>query len=106
MGSSSSLGWPGNAEPEGEILILSAFGGLGVGFVWGWLVGNRSGRGTATFGSALTLCVATLVFAAEIFLVTNWLCVALFLAAMFVALESHFVWVSALQSRLTTDCLL
>jgi hypothetical protein len=85
--------------------MLSAFGGLGVGFVWGWLIGNRTGRGPVRLGSTLTLWMSTLVFAAEIFLLTDWLCVALFLAATFFTLESHLLWVSALQSRLTTDCL-
>lgn len=81
--------------------MLSALGGSSVGFVWGWLVGSHVGPRMPRFGPAFLLCLATFVFATEIFLLAGWLSVALFLPATFFALGLHLIGFSVLQRRLT-----
>lgn len=85
--------------------MLPVIGGTTVGLVWGWLVGAHRCRSTNGFATALTLCMATLVFVAEVFLLTDWRCAATFLAATLLALGLRFYWFSSLQSSWTTNCL-
>lgn len=85
--------------------MLAVIGGTTVGLVWGWLIGGRKCGDTNVFATALILSMATFVFTAEVFLLTDWLCVSVFLAATLLALGLRFYWSSSLQSRLSTNCL-
>ena len=71
------------------------FGGVGVGLVWGWLIG----RYRATQRNLLTVGVATAVVATEHVLLLGWIPATMFAAFTIVGLGIHVAGSAWLQRQ-------
>jgi hypothetical protein len=67
-------------------------GSAGVGLVWGWFMGNLSGRIQRPIFDGLAFSIATLLLAAEMFLMVNWMSLVLFLSTAGISLMIHLGW--------------
>jgi hypothetical protein len=76
-----------------ETFILTAIlGGTCIGFVWGWLMGNLGGRIHRLMLDCSALCIATILLAIVILLLTDLLTMMLFLSTSGLALFLHLEW--------------
>jgi biotin transporter BioY len=73
-------------------MLITMLGSIGLGLVWGWLMGSLSGQGRRLLRNGLALSTATLAFAIEVFLLAGWRPLALFLGAAASALFLHVLW--------------
>jgi len=80
-------------------MLITTVGSMGLGLVWGWLMGSLSGRGGRLLRNGLALSAATLAFAAEVILLAGWQAVAFFLGATALALLSCVLWRRDLRRR-------
>jgi hypothetical protein len=80
-------------------MLITTLGSIGLGLVWGWLMGSFSGRSGRLLRNGLVLSATTLAFAAEVFLLAGWQAVAFFLGATAFALLSHVLWRRDLRRR-------
>ena len=80
-------------------MLITMLGSMGLGLVWGWLMGSLSGRGGRLLLNGLALSTATLVFAIEVFLLAGWRALALFLVAAASTLLLHVLWRRELRKR-------
>lgn len=80
-------------------MLITMLGSMGLGLVWGWLMGGLSGRGGRLLLNGLALSTATLVFAIEVFLLAGWRALAPFLGAAAFALLLHVLWRRDLRKR-------
>jgi hypothetical protein len=80
-------------------MLIATLGSIGLGLVWGWLMGGLSGQSGRLQRNGLALSAATLAFAVEVFLLASWQAVAFFLGATVFALVSHVLWRRDLRRR-------
>lgn len=80
-------------------MLITMLGSMGLGLVWGWLMGSLGGRGGRLLLNGLALSTATLVFAIEVFLLAGWRALAPFLGAAAFALLLHVLWRRKLRKR-------
>jgi biotin transporter BioY len=80
-------------------MLITMLGSIGLGLVWGWLMGSLSGQSRRPLRNGLALSTATLVFAIEVFLLAGWRALALFLGAVASALLLHVLWRRGLRKR-------
>jgi membrane protein implicated in regulation of membrane protease activity len=80
-------------------MLITMLGSIGLGLVWGWLMGSLSSRGRRLLRNGLALSTATFIFAIEVFLLAGWRAVALFLGAAASALLLHVLWRRELRRR-------
>ena len=80
---------------------IVALGSIGLGFVWGWLVGSLRGQLHRLWQTSLAVMVATLILATEVTLLTNWRMVPpfLFLGTTSFSLLLHLTWRRQLRHR-------
>lgn len=74
-------------------------GSMGLGLMWGWLIGSLEGRVRHAFKSILSVVVATLLLATSIILLTNWDALFFFLGASVFTLLFHSGWRRELYNR-------
>lgn len=79
-------------------MVIVALGSIGLGLVWGWLLGMLTRR-KGLRGWNLTLLAAVAVQAAEIIVWANGWALALFLGAIVLALFSYRAWQQGLRRR-------
>lgn len=80
-------------------MLITTMGSVGLGLVWGWLMGSLSGRGGRLLRNGLALGAATMVFAVEVILLAGWQAVVVFLGATALALLSCVLWRRELRRR-------
>lgn len=74
-------------------------GGVGLGLMWGWLIGIVGNRPRRPLLAGLALTGATLLLALEVLLLTQWIVLALFLGATGLAWVLHILWRRELLRR-------
>lgn len=80
-------------------MLIVALGTIGLGLVWGWLIGNLQEQVRKPWRTVLTVGGATLTFAAEVLLLASEVMVVLFIAAAGLALLLHLGWRQDLHNR-------
>ena len=80
-------------------MLITTLGSIGLGLVWGWLMGSLSGRGGRLLLNGLALSTATLVIAIEVFLLAGWRALTPFLGAAAFTLLLHVLWRRELRKR-------
>jgi peptidoglycan/LPS O-acetylase OafA/YrhL len=85
-------------------MLIATLGSIGLGLVWGWMLGMLGGRHRASdrrwpVRNVLILGAASLLLAAQVFLLANWQALALFGGAAAVALLFHLGWLRHLRAR-------
>jgi NhaP-type Na+/H+ or K+/H+ antiporter len=81
------------------MMLIVALGSIGLGLVWGWLIGNLQEQARKPWRTILTVGGATLAFAAEVLLLAGGVMVVLFMAATGLALMLHLGWRQDLHNR-------
>jgi hypothetical protein len=76
--------------------VLGAFGSVGIGLVWGWLIGSLTGRTYRPVRTFLSIFLVTSAIAAQVMLFLDWIRLLLFLGAALFALFIHIEWRSTL----------
>lgn len=71
-------------------------GSIGIGLVWGWLIGGLEGRTNQVWPTVFAVFGATLAFCLIVFRYASWAGVAFFLGATVLAFLLH----SALNNEL------
>jgi hypothetical protein len=74
-------------------------GGVGLGLVWGWLLGIAGDGPRRPLLTGLALTGATLLLALEVLLFTQWIVLAFFLGSTGLAWLLHFLWRRELHRR-------
>lgn len=81
-------------------MLLTVLGNIGVGLVWGWLIGMfERGPHNRTFVNRLVLGASLLLATSGAFLLSGWLAVALLPGAAGLALLTHHIWQRSFQYR-------
>ncbi len=80
-------------------MTLVILGCVGVGAVWGWLIGKLDGTSPSPVRKVLAVGLATLLLAIEIFILAEWRALAFFLGAAALALLIHLGWRRELIAR-------
>jgi uncharacterized membrane protein YeiH len=81
-------------------MLLTLLGNVGLGLVWGWLIGSAS-RGThqRPVWTSVVLSGATLLFCLASFLFSGWRAVIALLVAAGLALFVHLLWQRTIHDR-------
>lgn len=79
-------------------MLIAALGSVGLGLVWGWLLGMLGGRRPRPMRNGLILGIASLLPAAQLLLLVNWRALALFGGAVAVAFLLHLGWLRRLRA--------
>jgi hypothetical protein len=78
-------------------------GCLGIGLVWGWLVGSLEGRMDRPIHTVFAVSLASIAVGVTIFSLQNWRGVACFIAAALFALFVHIWWRRELRQYISTQ---
>ncbi len=73
-------------------MILSFAGGMGIGLVWGWLIGSLEGRIKNPRLTIPVVIIAILVVSLEIFWFLSWSVTVLFWVSLLSTLAIHLFW--------------
>lgn len=85
-------------------MLIAMLGSLGLGLVWGWLIGILSRfQPTRWLLQCLALGLATALLALETWLLVDWRAAVYFVAAATLALGAHLIWLYSLRRRLSGD---
>lgn len=81
--------------------MIPIAGGIGIGLVWGWLVGGRYVTGGSTIRSLLFVILTCSVLAAVVCFAGGWMGTLAFLVSVVVCGSLHYLWrVHLLQKRM------
>ena len=80
-------------------MLIAVLGGVGLGLVWGWLMGGVVAKVRLSPLTTLALSVATLLLAIEVLLLAGWLVLALLLIMAALSIGLHFAWRHELRNR-------
>ena len=72
--------------------VLGTFGSVGIGLVWGWLIGSLTGRVYRPVRAFLSILLVTLIIVAQVMLFLDWIRLLFFLGAALFALFIHVEW--------------
>lgn len=81
---------------------MAWLGSAGLGLVWGWLLGTKSGRRHRPWLTILALLAATGLVAGETWLLVGPQPAPIFLGAVIAGALLQLAWRRALRARLTT----
>jgi len=71
---------------------LRVLGSIGVGLVWGWLLGSFICRGGSSWQTVMLLCLSTLMLGLTVVLFADWSGLAWFSGALLFASLLHVGW--------------
>jgi hypothetical protein len=77
-------------------------GSIGIGFVWGWLVGTLEGRVQRSLRGTIGAVVSTLAVAVTVYGFESWRGLAAFLLTAGIALLIHTTWRRSLRASVET----
>lgn len=81
------------------MMLIPLLGSLGIGFVWGWVLGYR-GRWTGRrLFHGMFLAAATLLITAEVVVMAGWRAALCFLVGSSLSTLLHFSWQHKLGNR-------
>lgn len=80
-------------------MFITLLGNIGLGLVWGWLIGRLEDSVHRVLSSVLAVGISTLLLAAEIYLFSSWRGAFLFLGAVGLAWLLHLGWRRELRQR-------
>src|ERR1700687_160080 len=83
-----------------SIMFLTVPGAIGVGLVWGWLMGNSGAVARRPALNAVVLSSSTLLVSIEIVWLAGWWSSVFFLAGALFALLVHLEWRRELHDRI------
>ncbi|HKP38632.1 MAG TPA: hypothetical protein VJT71_17370 [Pyrinomonadaceae bacterium] len=78
------------------------WGGIGIGLVWGCLIGGLKGVPQSNWRNILSVAVGTVLLGAGIFLIEAWRGLIAFVIAAVLAWLVGFLWRSGLRKRFAT----
>jgi hypothetical protein len=81
-------------------LQMAVFGGIGVGLVWGWLIGKLDGKFLRPTSNGLVIGIITSLLGFEILFLVNMMAIMLFIVATIFALSIHIIWRRSLLKSL------
>ena len=86
-------------------MAIASLGGIGIGFVWGWLVVLFYGRGRARrpYLNLFVAAAAAALVAVDVFTVTGWQTLMFFLGATVFVLCIHLGWLQSLRERASSS---
>jgi hypothetical protein len=82
-------------------MSIAWLGGVGIGLVWGWLMGRLISLARLTSLSWLALLAETFLVSGQIYLFADWSSLFIFLGAAGLALLIHLGWIRMLRARLS-----
>ena len=80
-------------------MSIVVLGAVGLGLVWGWLIGGLEARGRRLLLEGLALGAATLLLAAQVTLLADWPALPHLLGAAGLAALLHRAWRWELRAR-------
>lgn len=78
---------------------MSVVGGLGIGSVWGWLIGRYEGKGGQPLLRGGMLAATTGLVASEIWLFLGWVGAVVFIGSAGIALVLRLAWRREIETR-------
>ncbi len=72
--------------------VLGTLGSIGLGLVWGWLIGSFIGHMHRPIRSLVSIFLVTLSIVAQVILFLDWIRLLFFLGAALFALFIHVEW--------------
>ena len=79
---------------------ISLIGSVGLGLVWGWLIGSLGGRVRRPLLDGLALGAGTLLLAGQVAMLAGLDALPRFFGAVMLALLLHLAWRRELRARL------
>lgn len=80
-------------------MLITLLGSVGIGLVWGWLLGNLEGRVRRPLVVGWSTSLATLLLATLVLMFTDRRALWLFLGAAALSLLLHLAWRQELRRR-------
>ena len=80
-------------------MLLPTLGSVGMGLVWGWLVGSPAGRMRRLYRTIPAVALATSAISAHVLWVLGWRGLAGFLGAALAAFLLRVGWLRELRHR-------
>ena len=81
------------------VMIVPMLGSVGIGLVWGWLVGSLDGRVRQPYLTVTMVGFATFVISVVILWFLDWRGLAFFLGAALITYLLHVGWQRELRHR-------
>lgn len=82
-------------------MVLRVLGGVGIGLVWGWLVGSVSHRTVKLWRAITVIALSTAVLSLLVLYFLNWRNLVSFLIAVLLASLVHAGWRQQLAEALS-----
>jgi len=82
-------------------MVLRALGGVGIGLVWGWLVGSLSYRAVSLWRAILLIVLSTAGLSLLVLYFLTWRNLVSFLIAVLLASLVHVGWRQQLAESLS-----
>lgn len=80
-------------------MSITLLGSIGIGLVWGWLIGPFGDRPRRKFFNVLAVSAATLLLAGLVYWVAEWQQAVFFLGFTALAFLVHLSWRQELRRR-------
>jgi hypothetical protein len=88
-----------NSDLFEPAMLITLLGSIGIGLVWGWLIGPLGDRPRRKFLNVLTVSAATLSLAGLVYWFAGWQGTVFFLGPMTLAFLLHLGWRQELRRR-------
>ncbi|MEO8435908.1 MAG: hypothetical protein ABI596_13495 [Pyrinomonadaceae bacterium] len=80
-------------------MVTTLLGSIGVGLVWGWLLGGVGDTVRGSFSNVLSVLVATSLLLLEVYWLASWSGIGIALGALVLSLLLHLGWRRSLRQR-------
>jgi len=80
-------------------MVITLLGSIGVGLVWGWLLGGLGDTAQKSLSNVLSVIAATSLLSVEVYLFASWRGIGVSLGALGLALLLHLGWRRSLRQR-------
>lgn len=81
-------------------MLLSLLGSIGLGMVWGWLLGKIAFFSSQSISQLLILVASTLLVGGEVYFFLDWQAVAAFSVGGIITLLLHYLWLKQLSKNI------
>ena len=80
-------------------MVTTLLGSIGVGLVWGWLLGGFGDTARGSLINVLSVLIATSLLLLEVYWLASWSGVGISLGALVLSLLLHLGWRRSLRQR-------
>ena len=80
-------------------MVTTLLGSIGVGLVWGWLLGGIGDTARGSLGNVLSVLIATSLLLLEVYWLSSWSGTGISLGALVLSLLLHLGWRRSLRQR-------